>query len=329
MLAHGLRTERDLFFEQGFTAEGRGEIGAIGMNDARIGARLNIRGAHLYNPTGPALSLDGLHTTRDLHLDDGFTAEGAGAPGTIRLTGAHVGGTLHLTDATVTSRSAPEHRWALDGLVYAGVPRLNAKGNRAAWLELLRTGMPSYTAQPYQQLAAAYRAEGHDSDVRAILIAQRRDQIARGALSRTDLWWARLTGILLGYGYQPWRALLYLLGALAISVTVTVVLGTAGGLAQTPAGSAAAPPCAVIDMSAGDSTWAHHSCPKPPRQRVSPPGRRPGWCSRSPAGSCNLPPGRWPPCSSRASPESSARPEPSPQRRRRWPAERHRVAGLH
>jgi hypothetical protein len=112
MPAHGLRTERDLFLEQGFVAEGRGEIGAIGMNDARTGARLNIRGALLRTPAGPALSLDGLQTTRDIHLDDGFTGDGSGAEGTIRLTGAWIGASLHLTDADVTSRSTPEHRVA-------------------------------------------------------------------------------------------------------------------------------------------------------------------------------------------------------------------------
>jgi hypothetical protein len=197
-------------------------------------------------PPRPPLSLDGLHTIRDVHLDDGFTADGFGPDATIRLTGARIGGTLHLTDAAVTSRSAPEHRWVLDGLHYAGVPRLTSDGNRAVCLDLLRTGMPSYAAQPYQQLAAAYRAEGHDSDVRAILIAQRRDQIARGNLSPTDLWWARFTGVLLGYGNQPWRALLYLAGVLAISVAVAVLLVTAGGLTQasTPDHTQA---CTVID----------------------------------------------------------------------------------
>ena len=97
--------------------------------------------------------------------------------------------------------------------------------------------MSSYAAQPYQQLAAAYRNEGHDSDVRAILIAQRRDQIARGGLARTDLWWARFTGWLLGYGYQPWRALLYLAGVLAVSVALTLPLGPpapAGAPARAP-----------------------------------------------------------------------------------------------
>ncbi len=51
-------------------------------------------------------------------------------------------------------------------------PEARPQTNREAWLELLGGGTLRYAAQPYQQLAAAYRAEGHDSDVRAILIAQ-------------------------------------------------------------------------------------------------------------------------------------------------------------
>jgi hypothetical protein len=48
---------------------------------------------------------------------------------------------------------------------------------------LLGGGTPTYAAQPYQQLAAAYRAEGYDSDVRAILIAQSAGQPCRGGLA--------------------------------------------------------------------------------------------------------------------------------------------------
>jgi hypothetical protein len=43
-----------------------------------------------------------------------------------------------------------------------------------------------------------------------------------------------LTGLTLGYGYQPWRALLGLLLVLALSVGLTWILGRQGGLA--PAG---------------------------------------------------------------------------------------------
>jgi hypothetical protein len=304
MLAHGIRTERDLFFDLRFTAEGHGEVGAIGMTDARVGARLHLTGAVLRNPTGPALDLDGLQATRDVHLDAGFTADGAtgngalrlsgarvggrlilsgatvrnrtgpaiiaegmnvdtdlvldagavvdgSGPGTVRLTGTRVGGALDLTRATIRSRSSPRHRWMINGLRYGQVPQLaagRAAENRAAWLDLLRAATPAYAAQPYQQLAAAFRAEGHDSDVRAILIAQRRDHIARGGLSRADRWWARATGVLLGYGYQPWRALLYLVAVLAVSVCLAVGLGAHGALARPSTPTDPAPPCPVIDM---------------------------------------------------------------------------------
>jgi hypothetical protein len=77
------------------------------------------------------------------------------------------------------------------------------------WPHLLREATPSYAAQPYQQFAGAYRAAGHDGEVRSILIAQRQDQIDRRVLTdRTERAWARLTKVTLGYGYQPWRALL-------------------------------------------------------------------------------------------------------------------------
>ena len=68
--------------------------------------------------------------------------------------------------------------------------------------------------------------------MRAILISQREeDQIARGGLSWADRRWARITGVLLGYGYQPWRALLYLAAVFAVFVTLAVVFGGYGGLA--------------------------------------------------------------------------------------------------
>jgi hypothetical protein len=101
---------------------------------------------------------------------------------------------------------------------------------------VLRAATPAYAAQPYQQLASAYRAQGHDADWRAVLMQQRSDQLRRGALSgRRDRWWTRLTGVLLGYGYRPSRALAYLAGILLLSVLLAFVVGGgSGGLAQTP-----------------------------------------------------------------------------------------------
>ncbi|GAA3068666.1 hypothetical protein GCM10010464_36080 [Pseudonocardia yunnanensis] len=250
LYADRLQTHGDAFLDTGFDAEGAGGDGALRMPGARIGGQLSLRGATVRNSDGPALRADGLQTDEDVYLDWSFTAEGAGDEGAVRLQGARIGGRLSLAGATVLSSSDERHRWEIGGLTYTGVPRLAEERNRQAWLELLRSGTPRYAAQPYQQLAAAYRAEGHDSDVRAILIAQREDQIARGGLSRADRWWGRITGALLGYGYQPWRALLYLGAVLAVSVTLTVVLGAYGALTRTPDRPVAAAPAPQVATAA-------------------------------------------------------------------------------
>jgi hypothetical protein len=210
--ADRLQTDSGVLLDEGFTAEGTNVRGAVRLLGARIGGPLVPSSATLRNPTGPALNAEGLQTDSDVYLDEGFTAEGAGDDGAVRLLGGRIGGQLHAGGCAVSSKTKREHRWVIDGLAYSGVPQLAREGNREAWLELLRAGTPRYAAQPYQQLAAAYRAEGHDSDVRVILIAQRQDQVVRSGLSWPDRWWARTAGALLGYGYQPWRALLYLAG---------------------------------------------------------------------------------------------------------------------
>jgi hypothetical protein len=244
--ADGLQTGGDVALDEGFSAEGSGANGAVRLSGARIGDQLSLRGATLRNPAGPALAGDRLQTGSNVLLDGGFSANGSGRLGVILLDGARVGGAL-VTPAGdgVCSDSHAQHLWAIDGLTCIGVPRPSGQ----AWLDLLRTSTARYAAQPYQQLAAAYRAEGHDGEVRQVLMAQRRDQIIRGGLNRAERAWAKTTGLLLGYGYQPWRALLYLAGVLAVSVVLALVLGAHGALARTttpPTQGPAAPACTVI-----------------------------------------------------------------------------------
>jgi len=73
---------------------------------------------------------------------------------------------------------------------------------------------------------------------RRTLIAQRRDQIRTRAVldGRWERAWARFTGLTLGYGYQPWRALLVLLATAGVSVALAVVLGQHGALIGPGAG---------------------------------------------------------------------------------------------
>jgi hypothetical protein len=191
----------------------------------------------------------------DALLDDGFTVSGAGTRGTLRLEGARIDGRLRCVGARVVNEIDDIHRWRIDGLTYRGVPQIDPQENhRAGWLAMLRTATAAYTAQPYQQLASAFRAEGHDGDVRAILMQQRHDQLQRGALTRVgDRVWARTTGVLLGYGYQPWRALAYLAGVVLLSIVLVFGLGGLGGLdrpAERTAGDSTAPvtrvSCSVV-----------------------------------------------------------------------------------
>jgi hypothetical protein len=111
----------------------------------------------------------------------------------------------------------------------------------------LRTATPAYAAQPYQQLASVYRAGGHERDVRQILIAQRQAQLDRGVLIGRDRLWARITGLTLGYGYQPWRALLFLLSVVVISVVLSVTLGAHGALVHPQGPAAATAPCTFTE----------------------------------------------------------------------------------
>jgi hypothetical protein len=60
--------------------------------------------------------------------------------------------------------------------------------------------------------------------------------------------WGKITKITLGYGYQPWRALLFLAAVVALSCVLAVALGSHGALAQT--GSTATPgqPCTLLQQ---------------------------------------------------------------------------------
>ena len=116
------------------------------------------------------------------------------------------------------------------------------------WLWLLRHGTPFYAAQPYQQLAAGCRALGDERRAREVLMAQRDDELARGDTRWQERLWGKITKVTLGYGYQPWRVLLFLTAVVAISCVLAVVLGAHGALAQTGDTVAPGQPCTVTQQ---------------------------------------------------------------------------------
>jgi hypothetical protein len=156
-----------------------------------------------------------------------------------------VGGTLVFDPAGLEHAAGAHRRLKVDGLTYAGVPSGSRPGG---WLDLLRAGTPAYAAQPYQQLAAGYRALGDDRQARQTLMAQRNDQLARTHPRWPERWWGWITKVTLGYGYQPWRALWFLAGVVVVSCVLAVGLGAHGALAQTKNTAAPSQPCTVIQQ---------------------------------------------------------------------------------
>jgi hypothetical protein len=297
--AASLQVGQGMYLSGGFTATGSGEDGAVRLTGAHIGGQLSCAGAALRNDSGPALQTDSLQVGQGMYLSGGFTATGHGDAGTVSLTGAHIGSQLVCTGAELRNDSGPalnaydlqvgwgmylsggftvtrggndvtvdlrntrvggafvfaparlEHaadphrRLAVDGLTYTGVPEpVSARG----WLRLLREGTPRYAAQPYQRLAAGCRALGDERQARQILMAQRDDQLARARPRPhwTERLWGKFTKVTLGYGYKPWRALLFLAAVGVTSCLLAVVLGAHGALTQTSQTTAPGQPCTVI-----------------------------------------------------------------------------------
>jgi hypothetical protein len=152
--ADNLQVDQDMYLTKGFTATSSGNDGAVRLPGAHIGGQLACTG-EVRNDSGPALAADGLKVGQDMHLTDRFTAIGGGEGVAVVLNGARVGGAFLFDPACLEHKADSHRRLRVDGLTYTGVPqRISAR----AWLDLLRNGTPGYAAQPYQQLAAGYRA---------------------------------------------------------------------------------------------------------------------------------------------------------------------------
>jgi len=92
-----------------------------------------------------------------------------------------------------------------------------------------------YRAQPYQQLAKVHRAAGHERDARRILIAQQRDLRRRGDIGGPFRRLVhRLSGVLIGYGYRPWRPLAGLLATVFLALLLTFGAGAGNMSTHSP-----------------------------------------------------------------------------------------------
>ncbi|MGH3832295.1 MAG: hypothetical protein ACRDRS_17935 [Pseudonocardiaceae bacterium] len=253
LIGDHLRVDSDMFAEA-LTATGHSPDGAVRLTDAHISGQLNLSHAKLTNQAGRALIGEHLRVDSDMFAE-ALTATGHSPDGAVRLADAHISGQLNLSHAKLTnpagpvldledaaarhlflpaqvfcahgvatsiSCGAPEHRLALSGLTYTSLHAVDWR----EWLHLITHHTRGYRPQPYQQLAAALRASGHESTARDVLIAQQRDRHQRGELggplAKVAHW---LWGALAGYGYRGGRTVL----ALGLVLVLGAGLGIAAG----------------------------------------------------------------------------------------------------
>jgi hypothetical protein len=259
LIGEHLRVDSDMFAE-GLTATGHSHDGAVRLADAHISGQLNLSHAKLTNQAGRALIGEHLRVDSDMFAE-GLTATGHSHDGAVRLADAHISGQLNLSHAKLTNPAGPvldledaairhlflpaqvicpqgaakrtdcagsTRQLTLSGLTYTSLHAVPWR----EWLHLITHHTRDYRPQPYQQLAAALRARGHEASAREVLIAQQQDLYHRGDLGgpliKSAHW---LWGALAGYGYRASRAVL----ALLVVLMMAAGLGVAAG--HTPLGA--------------------------------------------------------------------------------------------
>ncbi|NUT92051.1 MAG: hypothetical protein HOY78_08460 [Saccharothrix sp.] len=229
-------------------------FGTVRLDGARVGGSVRCHGARLSAEDSALLGVD-LQVDENLFLGEGFeAATTSDRVAAVRIRGARLGGQLVVRGCSLRGSTALDVKQVragmeilfsptllhggidLDGLTYAGVPR---DATVDEWLDMLATRTPSYASQPYLQLAAAHQAAGHERDVRRIRVAQQRDLLRRGRLTRWGRLWHRVTGATVGYGYRPAMALVWLLGTLLTAVLLVAGIAGPAGLVRS---------CSTVDQ---------------------------------------------------------------------------------
>jgi hypothetical protein len=242
--ADKLTVGQNMLCREGFSAEG--EVRLIGAN---IGGQLDFRGASLTNCGGRALDADKLTIGQSMFCTEGFTARGE-----IRLIGAEIGSQLGFRDATLTNpggtaldlrrvradalflqpKMRPEgtvdltnvqvniyydredswpEKLCMEGFSY-GVLVAQPEVDVNARLHWLKRDPSRFTPQLYEQLAATYRKAGRNEDARKVAIAKQRQR--RPTLNPPGRAWNSLLDWTVGYGYQTWRAAVWLLALVGL-----------------------------------------------------------------------------------------------------------------
>ncbi len=213
--ADRMKVNGGVFMNKGFQA--KGEVRLLG---ATIGGQLSCAGASFQNEKGDAFSGDSMRVGDSVFLSEKFRSAG-----TVRLQGARIDGSLILRDVLPDPKFAlnlehahvhmlddrqgswPEPtRLFLHGFTYdylaSGAP--HSSEARLDWLA--RDGRPTFSPQPYGQLASVLAKHGLRDDARRIRI-RKEQRIAEafppvGLIPRV---WTWLWGTFTDFGHRQWK----------------------------------------------------------------------------------------------------------------------------
>jgi hypothetical protein len=222
--------------EGGMFLRGAAAEGEIRLRSARITGPFSLAEATLSNSDGFALNAERVAVDGGVFCHDGFTSDGEIRLRGVRVTGqfdlgavpvytaadrlgagdlqpSRISGSVDLRHACIgTLRDDPgawPYQLRFDGLTYDDLAPPLTAGQRLRWLDRTADG---FQPQPYEQLASWYRSIGHDQDARRVLLTRQRKR--RVGLHPAARFWGAVQDGLVGYGYRPWLAGLWLLGLL-------------------------------------------------------------------------------------------------------------------
>jgi hypothetical protein len=126
--------------------------------------------------------------------------------GRLDLTRTRVGAWYDQQQTWPGKQDPPAKLWQ-EGFVYEAI-----NGENASVIDRLRSWLPRepYIPQPYEQLAAVYRREGHEQAARAVAIGKQRARRGdvKGWRRYPIVAWSAVLRWTIGYGYHPARALI-------------------------------------------------------------------------------------------------------------------------
>ncbi len=235
LFADGLATEGDVFLSDDFRASCEVRLLGSSIRDSLVCTGGNFRASQIPDNNlkeiySDALSLSHCSIGRTLMLDVSSStgSKSARIEGGLNLQGARTQNLADSIDAIPSSFISDDKHYlgyvVLDGFTYHNLVDTSPT-DAMSRLEWLSRSPKKYTtatfrAQPYLQLARVLTDSGHVLESHKVLIEMENARRRSGAMTRFQLFWHSLMGVLISYGYRPWKVLYF--GALFWFVGVIV-----------------------------------------------------------------------------------------------------------